>query len=267
MNARVAGAPRRGKLRTLPDRAPIFSIDEEILWLQTLGRTAPHERPTPVRTCIHPWIVSSCTYLVIGPFGCAARPVALTCDASPRGKRGDLPGPRSVLRTPDKTTPGVPMSIGNLLHPIAQVLHIASVIVWVGGMFFAHQCLRPVAAGVLEPPQRLTLWVGVFGRFFPWVWAVIITILATGLFMMFSYYGGMKAPTYVHIMFGLGLLMMLIFMHVFFAPYRRLKQAVAAQDWKAGARHLAMIRKLVGLNTSIGFVIVAVAAGGPWLGA
>jgi len=145
----------------------------------------------------------------------------------------------------------------------AALLHVISVVIWVGGMFFAHQCLRPVAATQLEPPVRLRLWVGVFGLFFPWVWVAVTIILATGLWMIFAVFGGMgSVGLYVHVMFGLGLLMMAIFMHVFFAPYGRLKKAVAAEDWPAGGKALAQIRQLVGINTLIGVVTIAIASGG-----
>ena len=148
----------------------------------------------------------------------------------------------------------------------AVLLHVIAVVIWVGGMFFAYMVLRPVAAGQLEPPARLTLWAGVFGQFFPWVWSCIIAILATGLWIIFAVYGGMGGVgLYVHVMLGLGIVMMLIFMHVFFAPYARLKRAVAAQDWPAGGKSLAQIRVLVGVNTVIGMVTVAVAAGGRYL--
>lgn len=149
---------------------------------------------------------------------------------------------------------------------LAVLLHVIAVVIWVGGMFFAHQVLRPVAAGQLEPPVRLTLWVGVFGRFFPWVWVAVATILATGLWMIFAAFGGMAAVgLYVHAMFGLGLVMMLIFFHVFFAPYARLRRAVAAQDWPAGAKALAQIRLLVGINTVIGLLTIAIGSAGRYL--
>ena len=48
---------------------------------------------------------------------------------------------------------------------IALLLHLLAAVVWVGGMFFAYVALRPAAAQ-LEPPARLTLWVGVFKIFF-----------------------------------------------------------------------------------------------------
>ncbi len=63
---------------------------------------------------------------------------------------------------------------------VAIVLHVLSSVLWVGGMFFAYMALRPVAAATLEPPQRLTLWAGVFGRFFPWVWTSIVVLLVNG---------------------------------------------------------------------------------------
>ncbi|WP_078118167.1 CopD family protein [Thiosocius teredinicola] len=148
----------------------------------------------------------------------------------------------------------------------AVLLHVISVVIWVGGMFFAYVVLRPVAASQLEPPVRLTLWVGVFRNFFPWVWVCIAVILATGLWMIFGFFGGMGAVAlYVHAMFGLGILMMLIFFHVFFAPFGRLKKAVAAQDWPAGGKALAQIRMLVGINTIIGLVTIAIAAAGRYL--
>jgi uncharacterized membrane protein len=59
--------------------------------------------------------------------------------------------------------------------------------------------------------------------------------------------------------------MMLIFFHIYFAPFQRLKRAVGAQDWGAGSRHLAQIRVLVGVNLSLGLLTVAIAAGGRYL--
>jgi len=149
------------------------------------------------------------------------------------------------------------------IKSISSLLHVLSAVIWVGGMFFAYVCLRPTAAQQLEPPQRLTLWVGVFTRFFPFVWASVILLPLTGYAMMFAIWNGFAdAPLYVHLMNGLGIVMILIYMHVFFAPYKRLKQAVAIQDWPAGGKKLNQIRVLIKINLSIGIVVVVVAAGG-----
>lgn len=150
---------------------------------------------------------------------------------------------------------------------IAVTLHLLAAVIWVGGMFFAHQMLRPVAASLLEPPLRQPLWVGVFGRFFPWVWAAVITIPLTGYWMLFGVFGGMaNVGLYVHIMHALGLLMIAIYLYVFFVPYRKLKQAVAQQAWPQGKAHIDRIRDMVGINMLLGLVTIAVGAGGRYLG-
>ena len=149
---------------------------------------------------------------------------------------------------------------------LMHALHVFSAVIWVGGMFFAYVVLRPVAASLLEPPQRLALWAGVFGRFFPWVFASIAVLLASGYWMVLFFYGGFDAVgMHVHLMIWTGYLMMLLFLHVFFAPFRHLKRAVAAADWQAGARSLAQIRVLVGVNLMLGATVVAIATGGRYL--
>ena len=145
---------------------------------------------------------------------------------------------------------------------IAKFLHILGFTIWVGGMFFAYMTLRPVAAVSLAPPQRLTLWHGVFSKFFTWVWLAILAILASGLFMM-AKIG--KPPVYISGMFVLGILMMLIFAHVFFAPFKRLSRAVAAEDWSAGGAALGQIRQLVGINLILGLLTITLGALGPML--
>ena len=139
---------------------------------------------------------------------------------------------------------------------IALFLHVISDVIWVGGMFLAYMAVRPAAIEVLEPPQRLKLWTGIFRRFFPWVWAAVAILLATGFFMM----GEMRAvPPYVIAMTAIGIVMSMIFMHIFFAPFARLKRAVAAEDWKAGGAALNQIRILVGINLALGVINIAVA--------
>ena len=149
---------------------------------------------------------------------------------------------------------------------VAIALHALSSVLWVGGLFFAYVALRPVAAATLDPPNRLTLWAGVFGRFFPWVWASIVVLLGSGYWIVFSVFGGMKGVgMHVHVMIGLGIIMMLLFMHVFFAPYRRLKRAVASEDWSGGAAELGQIRRILGINTVLGVAVVVIGAGGRFI--
>lgn len=130
-------------------------------------------------------------------------------------------------------------------------------------MIFAHRCLRPVVAELLEPPQRLKLWVGVFGNFFPLVWLSIVLLLSTGYLMTYSIWQGFaNAPLYIHLMAGLGILMTLIYMHAFFSPYKKLKEAVITEQWPDGGEAIAQIRTLVGINSILGLLVIAIASGG-----
>jgi len=149
------------------------------------------------------------------------------------------------------------------LHSIALALHVLSAALWVGGMFFAHQVLRPVAAAQLEPPARLRLWAGVFARFFPWVWLFVLLLPLTGYWLIFRLFGGMgSVGLSVHLMQGLGWVMILIYMHLFFAPFRRLKEAVVTEQWPEAGKQLNQIRRIVGVNLLLGLAVIAVATGG-----
>jgi len=146
---------------------------------------------------------------------------------------------------------------------IYSLLHVLSAVIWVGGMFFAYNFLRPAAGQSLEPPARLTLWVGVFKRFFPYVWVSVTLLPVTGYLMIFLRWDSVgNSPLYVHIMNALGLLMILIYMHVFFSPFKRLKSAVAEQRWPDGGKALAQIRVLVAINTILGIFVIIIASGG-----
>ena len=139
---------------------------------------------------------------------------------------------------------------------VALFLHVVADVIWIGGMFLAYVAVRPAAAETLEPPQRLRLWHGIFSRFFPWVWAAVILILGTGFAMMGQL---ARVPAYVIAMTVIGVVMSTIFLHIYFAPFGRLKRAVAAEDWKTGAAALNQIRVLVGINLALGLINVAVA--------
>ena len=142
-------------------------------------------------------------------------------------------------------------------YKISLMLHTVAIVIWLGGMVFAHFCLRPAAVELLAPPQRVPLLHATLGRFFNMVAVAVVVALVTGLTMMLMV--GMKyAPPVWHIMFGLGVLMMAIFGHIRFGPFRRLTRCVNAADWPGAATQLDQIRLLVTVNMGIGFGIVAV---------
>jgi uncharacterized membrane protein len=146
---------------------------------------------------------------------------------------------------------------------VAITIHFLSALIWVGGMFFAYMALRPVAASLLEPPVRLALWSQTFARFFTWVWLSVILLPATGLWMVFSVFGGMEyIGIHIKVMMWAGFLMIFLFLHIFFGPYRRLKLALADEQIKEAARRLNQIRIIIAINLSLGIFVVIVATAG-----
>src|SRR6266853_310478 len=103
----------------------------------------------------------------------------------------------------------------NAFATSALVLHSLSAVVWVGGMFFALLALRPATAP-LDPGPRLELWSRVLERFFLWVIVAIVLLLASGYGMIFGVYGGFRGiGLHIHLMQGIGIIMMLLFFHLY----------------------------------------------------
>lgn len=145
---------------------------------------------------------------------------------------------------------------------IALALHILGAVVWVGGMFAAYLCLRP-AAGALEPPQRLRLWRAFFQKFLPWVWLSILLLLASGYWIVFVTSGGFAGVrVHVHIMQGLGWVMIALFLWLFHGPWLKLKRAVDAEDWPTAGANLNRIRQIVAANLPLGLIVVIIGASG-----
>ena len=160
------------------------------------------------------------------------------------------------------------------LYAVMVFLHVLAVAVWVGGMFLMHFAVRPVAVAQLPPAQRLPLLAGILGRFFGWVTAAVLLVLATGVAMIFgigaaagaaavgkgAFGEGMRlAHGSVHLMFALGVVMSLVFAFIRLVPYPRLRGALAAQQLPVAAGHLDLIRRLVAMNLTLGVVTVGVA--------
>lgn len=142
------------------------------------------------------------------------------------------------------------------MYVLMKFLHILAAIVWLGGASFMLFALRPAAAELLAPPQRLPLLARTLQRFFLHVWASIGVLLLTGLVMLLGV--GMKnAPVGWHLMLGIGLLMFALFGHLYFGPFRRLKLAVSVSDWPEGGRRAGQIATLAMLNLGLGVLAIA----------
>ena len=142
------------------------------------------------------------------------------------------------------------------MHQLILFFHLAGAIFWMGGTAFMVLALRPVLAEQLPPPQRLPVIAAVLKRFFAVVAASIAVLLITGIAMLIEN-GMAKAPPGWHAMLGLGLVMMLVFGHIYFSVYRKLQLAVAATDWPEGGRRAGQIAMLVKINLGLGWLAIA----------
>ncbi len=151
-----------------------------------------------------------------------------------------------------------------MLYATLKTLHVLAIVVWIGGMVFAHFFLRPALAQ-LDPPQRLRLMHEVLGRFFKAVLVAALLTLASGVWMLgrvakqvVQSGGSFEMPLAWTVMAVLGVAMVAIFMHIRFALYKRLDRAVMAADWPAGAAALGQIRTWVSVNLALGVVVLVV---------
>lgn len=155
------------------------------------------------------------------------------------------------------------------MEALLKTVHVLSIVVWVGGMVFAHFFLRPAVA-TIEPALRLKLMQEVLGRFFAAVLVASLLAWASGVWLLgriakqvVQAGGHFDMPWHWWLMAVGGTLMVAIFMHVRFALFKRLRRAVVAQDWPAGGAAMAQVRQWVAVNLAIGLVIVvAVLLGG-----
>jgi uncharacterized membrane protein len=145
------------------------------------------------------------------------------------------------------------------MYDITKLIHLMAGILWLGGMAFMLLALRPAAVAVLQPPERLQLMAAVMGRFFKVVGASIVALLATGPHLYVTAFRAARqasdqgsVPLGWNLMAAIGLLMVLVFGHLFFVGYARFKRAVAAKDWPLAGQAAVLIHRLVVSNFVLG---------------
>ena len=145
---------------------------------------------------------------------------------------------------------------------------------WLGGMAVMLLAVRPAVLAQLQGLARVQMLHAVLKRFFVGVWASVIVILVTGVHL----YGmgasaaaqakrvivaaggtasGALLPLGWNVMLGVGLLIMLIYAHIYFAGFKKLSRAVQAADVPAAAGALARMHPLILANLGLGLLAVA----------
>lgn len=151
-----------------------------------------------------------------------------------------------------------------MIYATLKTIHVLSIVLWIGGMAFAHFFLRPAVAQ-LEASVRLRLMHDVLGRFFKAVLVVSLLTLVSGVWMLgrvakqvVQSGGSFEMPLAWTIMAVLGVVMVAIFMHIRFVLFKRLGQAVAASEWSVGAAAMVQIRRWVSFNLGTGILVLFV---------
>ena len=140
---------------------------------------------------------------------------------------------------------------------LVLAVHILAMAAWTGGMAYALLVLRP-SLSVLSPADRLALHGQTFKRFFLIVWHAMPLVLITGWAMVFGVYGGFATlPVAVNIMQALGLVMAVVFVVLFFGPWKRFRAQPSAEA--AGS-----IRRLIVANLVLGVLVIVSASFAHW---
>jgi len=128
---------------------------------------------------------------------------------------------------------------------MAISLHMMASVIWVGCSFFGVWILSPVLQQDFTAEQQSKLWAGVLTALYPWVWGSIILLLGTGFWMIFNGAEGFgQLSGYIGSMMEVGIGMILLLAHSFYAPFTRLKIDISHQEWSLAMRRVKHIRVL-----------------------
>jgi len=152
-----------------------------------------------------------------------------------------------------------------MLNALAIIFHLIAINIWVGGMFFIIIVLGKVVS-TLEVPAQQIFWQDILKRFFFWVWLAVIGLLVTGIGMIFYRFGGLvSSPWYILTMASLGISMIVIFMVIYFVFYKNFEREFNAGNIEGSRYQLRIIRGLGIVNMVLGFCVVVVIGGSPFL--
>jgi uncharacterized membrane protein len=85
--------------------------------------------------------------------------------------------------------------------------------------------------------------------------------------MVFMTFGGFaRVGLHIHLMQGIGWLMIALFVWLFHGPWLALKRAVEAEDWPRAGASLNRIRQIIAVNLPLGLIVVVIGASGRYWG-
>ena len=149
------------------------------------------------------------------------------------------------------------------MYDYAKLLHLIAGIVWMGGMTFMLFALRPAALVSLDAQPRALLMAEVWRRFYVLVLLAIALLFTTGTHLYTATFRAAKlatgqgsVPLGWNVMLVLGLAMMLIFGHIYFAGFKKYKRAVAAGQWPVAAKAAGLMHTMTMVNFTLGWLAI-----------
>ncbi|BBN60354.1 CopD family protein [Hydrogenovibrio marinus] len=152
------------------------------------------------------------------------------------------------------------------LYSLASFAHLLAAILWVGGIFLVYKVFRPVAMQ-LEPSQRLTMFLGIFNKFFPWVWGFIFVLIVSGYADWILRLGGFNSTQlYVVAMEVIGWIMIILFAWLYFVFFKRFKKYVEEENFAEAGKVLnTKMRPIIVTNLWLGILEAFIGVSGAYL--
>ena len=149
------------------------------------------------------------------------------------------------------------------MYDYAKLLHLIAGIVWMGGMTFMLFALRPAVILTLEAQPRAMLMGAVWKRFYALVLVAIVALFATGTHLYTATFRAARlatgeggVPLGWNIMLVLGITMILIFGHIYFAGFKKYKRAVSAAQWPLAAKAAGLMHTMTLVNFTLGWLAI-----------
>ena len=127
-------------------------------------------------------------------------------------------------------------------------------------MLFA---LRPAVILTLEAQPRALLMGAVWKRFYALVLVAIVALFATGTHLYTATFRAARlasgeggVPLGWNIMLVLGITMILIFGHIYFAGFKKYKRAVSAAQWPLAAKAAGLMHTMTLVNFTLGWLAI-----------
>jgi uncharacterized membrane protein len=144
-------------------------------------------------------------------------------------------------------------------------IHLIAATLWVGGLAFMLLVLRPALAD-LPGPVALGVMRQVLQRFLRLVWICVTALITTGYAGVFLMFDGFAAASLsIRIMHVSGMTMAVLFLLLWWGPWRRFLRHFDTGNFALAAEALRSIRRIAMVNLILGLFTACISVTGGFL--